>query len=256
MTRSKRPPVVEESTSPYNSITPETPISVSLTGIIKSLNTLNATHVWIAKHCEKILAENGKLVLFQKRTETLREIIDRLKQTRDIELSRLLAKTRSLAAMEMANYRGRLGINDIDGFEFNTMHQDIKLLKLNRPKPTPPLPSPEALEQRADAALEKERELIHAEMRSLYDQLDDTELMAAHQRATYAMYSNFVHTRIQRQQCREPGVLLDALEKMQLLQNYYLAQQTHTERESELRDHSGLDDLPSVASPPVNFSLY
>lgn len=254
MSRSKRAPVVEESELPYNSITSETPISTSLTTVIQFLSLLNTTHLWITKNCEKILVENGKLKIFQKRTETIQETIARLKHTRDVELNRLLAKTRALAAMEMVNYRGRLGVNDIDGFEFNTMHQDIRLLKANRPKPTPSLPSPEVLEQRADAALTKERELIHAEMCALYDQLDDHDLMAAHQRAAHKMYADFIHARIQRQQCRDPETLLDALDKMQMVQNYYLAQ--HTERGFEARDQSGLDDLPSVESPPVNFTLY
>jgi hypothetical protein len=254
MSRSKRVPV--DSSEPFNLITKETPISANLTAVIRFLNLLSKTHTWIAKNCEKILAKNGKLDRFKQRTNKIHEIIQQLIDTRDVALNRLLAKTRSLAAMEMLNYRGRLGINDIDGFEFNPLHHDIKLLKLNRPKPTPPVPSPETLESRADAALEKERELIHTEMLALHAQLDDTEIMAMHQRAVYKVYADFIHSRIERQLCRDPDLLLDALDKMQIVQNYYLAQQTHAERDSEVRDQSGLDNLPRVAPPPVNFTLY
>jgi hypothetical protein len=256
--RSKPTPILETQELPYHEVMSEVAMMTIFDSAIRNVSAACTTLAWVQKHCRKILVDNEKEKSIEKQRENLTMVVMNFKNFKNVHFQISLSKARTLAALEVLNYRGKVGTNEIDGFEFNSQHDNIAMLRLQRSKATPLVPSTEALEARAQTAVEKEQQLIEEEAELLCLQLSDTERVAAVQRATLKVYSDFIHARIAKQQCRNPDALVKALEAMATVQQYYLSHGPHAQAppkpEHGLGD--GLGDLPEIPAPPHHYSLY
>jgi len=259
--KSKQPEPAEPiSDVPYHEVITDNSIVADFEAIIRYISPAISALRWAMKFCARIIEERQKVDNFQRQIRNLNFAINNLKQMKSEGLQIWLSKARACSAFEVLNYRGKIGAGEIDGFQFNSLHNDIELLRTQRPKPTPAIPSIEALEAKAQLSVEKEQELIEEEKRLLCESVaaDDIAYLAACQRAVRKVYSDVVQRRISSQQCRDPEALLDALDKMAMLQQYYLSYGPHAQVQpkGESQGLSGLDGLPEVPAPPVHHSLY
>jgi len=256
--RSKQTPLLETQELPYHEVMSEAAMVTMFDSAICNVSAACTTLVWVQKHCRKTLVDHEKEKSIEKQRENLTMVVMNFKNFKNIHFQISLSKARVLAALEVLNYRGKVGTNEIDGFEFNSQHDNIAMLRMQRSKATPLMPSTETLEARAQTAVEKEQQLIEDEAEILCFQLTDTERVAAMQRAAFKVYSEFIHTRIAKQQCRNPDALVKALEGMAMVQQYYLSHGPHAQApakpEHGLSD--GLEDLPEIPAPPHHYSLY
>jgi hypothetical protein len=257
--RSKQAPPLEPTQElPYHEVMSEAAMMTIFDSAIRHVSAACTTLSWVQKHCRKILVDNEKEKTIEKRLENLTVVIMNFKNFKNVHFQVSLSKARTLAALEVLNYRGKVGTNEIDGFEFNTQHDSIAMLRLQRSKATPLVPSTETLEERAQTAVEKEQQLIEEEAELLCSQLTNTERVAAVQRAALKVYSEFIHARIAKQQCRTPDALVKDLEAMARVHQYYLTHGPHAQAPSK-PEHGltdGLEGLPEIPAPPHHYSLY
>ena len=259
--KQEAPPTAEQGpATPYHQVITDNSIISDFETIIRYINPAISALRWAMKFCAKIIEEKKKVENFQRQIRNLGFAISNLNQMKTDGLQIWLSKARACAALEVLNYRGKIGTNEVDGFQFNSLHNDIALLRSQRPKPTPPVPSLETLEAKAQLTTEKEQALIEEEKRLLCEVVAADELahLAACQRAVRKVYSDTIQRRINSQQCRDPDALLDALDKMAMLQQYYLQYGPHAQGQpkADPMGMDGLDGLPEILAPPVHHSLY
>lgn len=256
--RSKTVPPPTNSELPYREIMDDDKINELFDSANRILTTVSNTLQALLKEFEKPLKDKGKATRITRQINNLSNTINNLKNFKTVGLQAYLSNARVLTALEIQNYRGQIGTNNIDGFEFHSQHEPINLLRSQRSKATPQMPSIETLEQKAAVNTEIEQNLIAAEASLLYNQLSDAEWVAAQQRGAYMLYSNFINDRIQKQLCRNPDALLKALAGMAMVQQYYLSHGPHvqTQPRPEAGSMDGLKDLREVPAPPHPYGFY
>lgn len=254
------PPVERVPSGPYHQVATDTSIIADFDTIIRYISPAINAFNWVLKICANTLEEKNKTENFKRLIRNLNFALGNLKQMKTDGVQIWLSKARACAAFEVLNYRGSIGTNPIDGFWANSLHQDIETLRSQRPKPTPPIPSLETLEAKAQLSVETEQALIEEEARLLGESVaaNDAAYIAACQRAVRKVYSDCIQRRINSQQCRDPEALLDALDKMAMLQQYYLTYGPHAQAQpkAEAQAMDGLDGLPEVPAPPAHHFLY
>lgn len=243
---------------PFHEIINEAAMLNIFDSAIRHISAVCTTLSWVQKHCRKTIVEHEKEKNIEKQRDNLTVVIMNLKNFKNVGYQISLSKARVLASLEVLNYRGKIGTNEIEGFEFNTQHDVIAMLRTQRSKATPLVPSIDTLEERAREAAHKERLLIEEEAELLCSQLNESDRVAALQRATFKVYSEFIHARIAKQQCRSPDALVRALEGMAMVQQYYLSHGPHAQApvKQEVGVSDGLDGLPEIPAPPHHYSLY
>lgn len=259
--RSKTTPVAPPPDTehlPFHEVASEAGMVSMFDSAIRHISAACSTLTWVQKNCRKIVVEHEKEKTLERQHEHLTMVIMNLKNFKNVGYQISLSKARVLASLEVLNYRGKLGTNEIEGFEFNTQHDVIAMLRSQRSKATPLVPSIETLEDRAKDAVEKEQQLIEEEAAMLSSQLGDADQVAAIQRVAFKLYSDFIHTRIAKQQCRNPDALVHALEGMAMVQQYYLSHGPHAQVpvKQEVGVSDGLEGLPDIPAPPHHYSLY